>query len=497
MSNRDDKIDNELREVIVKFETALKENRTLYLDSEQYEELTEFYAIQGNINRACEAIEMGIRIHPDNVKLIAMQIALHIDCGNHDEAKRLMETVKHSPSLPIQLVYCEMLSAEGRNEEAQEILSALQKEDINESECIDIAYSCLDTGRGETAVYWFERSLSMDPENVDAFMGLCEAYQILGKYEKTIDIYNKLLDKEPYNADYWLQLGRSYFQLERYDKAIDASEFAIVSEERCGAAFALKAYAFLQLKNYEASNEAYLMAWRYGALDTHLAFMLVGFNYMDMKDWEQASKYLNKAIEKAESDSFVLPEIYTNLATCFFKMKKYDDAHDVLNSMQLTLPSNITSYLYNGKYYLKEGDRIKAFECFDRAFAINSSDSIWFIVGIMALNSNFYQLALSIFEKIESNNTEINDLSRCMTQVAERLETEGLDFNEKEVLLKQLNAFFDHAEKNISSSMPNMIPLMLPPIDSQFEDGNIFELKLMLDELTEMIDTFEIDNENG
>ena len=248
---------DELRATVKRFREMKEEGKIPYLDAEEYEDIVEFYINSKDYKNAIEAIEMAMQIHPDNTILTVTRIALYIDEGKPEEARKLINKVLDDNSLHVRLIHAELLVVEGKEKEAGMIIDSFDEEDMDEIDCLDIGFLCSDIGFNEKALYWLNKCLEFNPENEDALLAVCESYQSMGQYEATIPLYNRLIDKDPYSADYWAGLGESHFYMGQFDKAIEACDFALVIDNNTGEAYTFKGHAYYQLENYQKSVEAY------------------------------------------------------------------------------------------------------------------------------------------------------------------------------------------------------------------------------------------------
>jgi tetratricopeptide (TPR) repeat protein len=412
---------DEFRTMIERFREMKEEGKILYLDAEQYEDIVEFYIYNKDYKNAVEAIEMAMRIHPGNTRLIVTRIALYIDERKLEEAREMINKILDDNSFHIRLIHAELLIMEDKEEEASMVIDSFDKEDIDEMDCLDIGLLCSDIGFNEKALYWLKRCLELNPENEEAIVAICECYQCMGQYEVTIPLYNKLIDKDPYSAEYWSGLGESYFYLGQFDKAIEACDFALVIDDKTGEAYTIKGHAYYQLENYKESVEAYREAWLLGSLESEYATMFIAFSYIGMEEWDNAYEYIKKAMTQVNENSLVFPDLLINSARCMFHTNKKEEAHSTLESAQERFPNNVLACTYNGKFYLKEGNREKAIINFDKAVAINPTADTWYQIGVFAMKCEDYEIAKNAFEHVEKINPDYENLTENMTYVTDKL----------------------------------------------------------------------------
>lgn len=495
MNQRKPSPDEELFEVIKRVEEMKEQGKILYLDAEQYEDIVEYYIYDKKFLKAAEIIEMALQIHPDNSRLQATQIALYIDEEKTEEARKAIDKVSDINSFPIRLIHIELLVVEGREKEARELLESFEEDEVevDEMDCLDIGILCNDVGFNDKALYWLEKCLEYNPDNEDAILAICECKQAMGQYSETIDLYNKLIDIDPYSAEYWSGLGKSYFYLGQFDKAIEACDFALVSDEKAGEAYTTKGHAYYQLENYQESIIAYKEAWRLGSLEVEFAPMFIAFSYIGMEEWDNAYEYIKKAIARTNENSAVFPDLLINSARCLFNMNKAEEAHSTLDFVQERFPNNILASIYNGQYYLKEGNRELAMLHFDKAVEISPTADTWYQIGFVAMSNEDYEMAELAFEEVEKINPDYEDLAHNIAFVNSKLiGSDSILVNRK--MLKE------RIRELVASGGGLPEKLNIEEYIQKFRgegksEEEIAELIIVLEQLNDLLENFDIDQE--
>ena len=485
--------DKELQAMIKRFEEMKDQGKILYLDAEQYEDIIEYYIFEKDFPKATEIVETALQIHPDNTRLVATRVALYIDEEKIQEARETINPILDDNSFHVRLIHAELLIVEDKEEEAKSILDSFKEDDIDEIDCLDIGILCYDVGFYEKAIHWFKKCLTFNPENEEAIANICGCYQGLGQYQKTISLYNQLIDKDPYSAEYWSGLGKSYFYMNQFDKAIEACDFALVSDEKAGEAYTIKGHAYYQLENYQESVEAYKEAWRLGNLETEFAPMFIAFCYIGMEEWDNAYEYIKKAIARTNEYSPVFPDLLINSARCLFNMNKNEEAHSTLEFAQERFPNNVLACIYNGNYYLKEGNRDKATENFNKAVAISPTADTWNQIAVWAMSCEDYELAKEAFDHVEEIDPEYEDLPNNMAFVINKLIGEdNLLFNRKMLKARLRGLVENGMDRPESFDIESFIQQARLEGKSENE---ISEMITALEQLNDLLENFDIDQE--
>lgn len=492
MRQRKSSQDEELFEMIKRFQEMNEDEKILYLDSEQYEDIIEYYILNKELEKAAEAVDMALLIHPDNTRLVAVRVALFIDEEKLKEARETINKVLDDNSLHVRLIHAELLVVEDKEKEANMIIDSFKEEETDEIDCLDIGILCYDVGFYEKALYWLNECLKFNPENEDAIHNICECHQVMGQYEKTIALYNKLIDKDPYSAEYWSGLGKSYFYLEQFNKAIEACDFALVSDDKTGEAYTIKGHAYYQLENYQESVKAYKEAWCLESLDAEFAPMFIAFCYIGMEEWDNAYEYIKKAIAQVDENSPIFPDVLINSARCLFNMNKKEEAHSTLEFVQKRFPNNELAFIYNGKYYLKEGNRQKATLNFDKAVAISPTADIWYQIGLMAMNCEEYEIARDAFDQVKKIDPKFEDLAQNMVYVANKLIGDKYMVINRKMLKERIRDMVAGGER---PELLNIEEYVLQARKEGKTEEEIDELITTLEQLNDLLKNFDIDQE--
>jgi adenylate cyclase len=91
------------------------------------------------------------------------------------------------------------------------------------------AWILFEQGRSEESIVEEERTLSLDPADVNAMLGMAWNYLSLGQYEKGLEVFDKAIRLSPLEQLDNVDHGKSWahFALKQYDQAIDWARRAI------------------------------------------------------------------------------------------------------------------------------------------------------------------------------------------------------------------------------------------------------------------------------
>jgi tetratricopeptide (TPR) repeat protein len=397
----------ELAWLITRYESSKSDERGFYMDADQILEIAEWYELHDKPDDACEVLKYGMGWHPDHSGILTACAYLHLDKGELEEAKRIANSINDDSAIDTKLLRAELLLIEDKLPESEAILNTLAEEkDVNL--CLNIAGLYIQQDHFSHGLSWLQRAAALDPDSEELMEAIAECCHNIGKNEEAAGYFNKLIDKQPYSADYWVGLAKVYLAQEQYDKAIEACDFALVSDTKSGDAHLFKAHCLYQLENHEGSIKEYKDALVMGDFYAEYIYSYIGTCYNEMQDWEQACAYYKKAIHGTnELEEAKKADVYNNLATCYYRMGRFAEAHEVCQTMAVLFPNFLDSYLLDGRIYSEEDNEEKAAECWDKILNTHTTNvSVLAQVGEYCLDKDDLVRARKALEQAFSLNPD-------------------------------------------------------------------------------------------
>ena len=78
-------------ELIDRYEEMLRGTVSCYFDTDEIDEISDYYESKGQLSKALHAIKFGLNLHPDNVDLKLKEARYMLYLDRADEAKRIMK----------------------------------------------------------------------------------------------------------------------------------------------------------------------------------------------------------------------------------------------------------------------------------------------------------------------------------------------------------------------------------------------------------------------
>ncbi|MDR2859570.1 MAG: tetratricopeptide repeat protein [Mediterranea sp.] len=394
----------ELVQLITRYE-SMKSNKQFYLDAEQILEIAEWYELHDKPDEAYEVLTYGLSWHPDHTGILVTLAYSYIDKGKPEEAKRIAILIEDEYSVEAKMLRAELLLAENQVLEAEAILDTLEDE-ADANLCLNVASLYIQADHFSHGLLWLQKAALFAPEDEDLIWTIAECCHNIGKNEEAIHYFNILIDQQPYSADSWAGLAKVYFTQELYDKAVEACDFALVADAGFYDAHLFKAHSLYQLGNYEESIKEYRYVLAQGDYFSEYVYAYIGACYCEMQEWEQACAYYKKALQGAsELDESKKIEVYINLATCLYRIGRFDKAHELCDTMETLFPDFFDSYLLNGRIYSEEENKEKAGECWDKVLNKSTNDvSVLTQIGEYCLDMGDLARAKTALERAISMN---------------------------------------------------------------------------------------------
>ena len=124
-------------ELIDRYEEMLRGTVSCYFDTDEIDEISDYYESKGQLSKALHAIKFGLNLHPDNVDLKLKEARYMLYLDRADEAKRIMSELADY-SLDATLIRAELLFIDGYMKDGHALLLAmLDNDDIREDFCFD------------------------------------------------------------------------------------------------------------------------------------------------------------------------------------------------------------------------------------------------------------------------------------------------------------------------------------------------------------------------
>lgn len=283
-----------------RFESMLKTNSVYFFDSNEFEEIVQYYLESGKIALAKKATKLGLEQHPSSTSLKLYKVEIYVFENELDIAESLLDSLfLIEPSN--EEIYIQKANILSRRDQHQEAIFLLEKAlDLTDDEAdvlslLGMEYLFLDDF--ENAKYFFMKCVEEDKEDFSALYNIIYCFEYLEQHQEAINYLNQFLNSNPYCEVAWHQIGKQYFTLKEYKKALAAYDFAIISDDCFVGAYLEKGKVLEKLKRYNEAIENYSITL--GLEDpTSFALLRIGKCYDKVYNLELALQFYLKCVEE-------------------------------------------------------------------------------------------------------------------------------------------------------------------------------------------------------
>lgn len=292
--------EEELSKLASRFDTMLQSGSLDFFDAEEYEDLIDYYYMNGDDEKARLALDYARKYFPDNSNIkirIARQLAIS---GEFTSAIKLLDNIENEGDELISIImtrasiFSMMMEFEKAANEFEKALLIADEEEM-EDILASIATEYENMGAFDTAITYFKKALdiSADPEQILFEIAIC--YEMGDRVEDAIDFFKLYIDKNPYSLAAWFNYGLGFYHLGLYEKAIDAFEYALAIDDSYIAAYISMAQSYSGLGEHLKALEIYNETHTIEEPDARTLYQM-GVCYENLLEYELAFKYFEKAI---------------------------------------------------------------------------------------------------------------------------------------------------------------------------------------------------------
>ncbi|WP_081212442.1 tetratricopeptide repeat protein [Salegentibacter sediminis] len=341
---------------LTRFESMLKTNDVLFFDSNEFENIINYYLENGKIALAKKAVKLGLAQHPGSTNLKLFKVEILVFEDKLDLADGLLSELQdlESSNEEIYIQKAQIFSKRDEHLKAIQMLEMALENTLDEAEVyslIGMEYLFLEDF--ENAKYSFMKCLEADEEDYSALYNIMYCFDFLDQKEEAIDYLNMYLDKNPYCEVAWHQVGKQYFDLKEYQKALSAFDFAIISDDNFIGAYLEKGKVLEKLGRYNEAIENYKITLE---LDdpTSFAYLRIGKSFEKLGLDDLALKHYKQCVHEDP----LLDKGWIAITDFYIRTKNYQKALYYINKAISIDEENVLYW----KRYARINNRLKFFE---------------------------------------------------------------------------------------------------------------------------------------
>lgn len=401
----------EFRTILQRYEEAVAQGRSPYLEPDELADIAEYYEMLGNAVAAADVLDYGLSIFPGSAVLLALRARLAlVRDGDVDKARRYVSLIEDTTTLDYYYIRAEIMLTEGNADEADSYLSEILDtlyDDEREDFIIDITGIFADYQQWEKAAKWLQ--LSSDVNAAD-YKELCGRIAMnRGNYEESERIFNELIDSDPYSTPYWNHLASAQYMHHNIRDSIQSSEFSIAINPDDTEAILNKANGLFCLGNFEEAGSFYQ---RYADLcpDDEAGELFHGICCLNLEQTDEGIEHLRRAEAIALSHRSVtseqrsapsnLQDIWQELAFALSQKGMTDEALSYIDKMKTEPGVDPYELLVMRGHLLMEGGRLEEGQaCYMKAISQSSgAPQVFLRIAISIYDLGYYQQSYQMFQ---------------------------------------------------------------------------------------------------
>ena len=314
------------------YEESKKTGTPVFLDSDEYADIAEYYYNTGNTQVALDVAEEAINMFPGAAAPLVFKARyVLLSEQNTEKADFICEQISDKSDLDYYYVKAEILIVEDKVEEAHQYLKS-NLDQINEDDyedyILDVATLFIDYEQDVYADLWIHMSKAGQTDEHLEILGRIFICQ--GKYNEAECTFNKLLDKSPYTIEYWSYLNICQRLNNKFDDAISSCEYALAVDPQNSDTILNIANTYLHMGNFEKSLPYYE---QYNNLrsndDVGEAYYGIALSRLNRND--EAEKHLKMAEQLTFPKSSLMSTICQELAFVLSRKGNVDEALDYID----------------------------------------------------------------------------------------------------------------------------------------------------------------------
>ena len=396
----------EFRAILARYEEMLASDHTFYFEATELTDIAEYYAMQGDSEQAEEALDLALRLHPDNIDALIFKSRSRLINGHLAEARHILDSITDQRDREVMFLRAEVQLASHQYTQAEALLRSLIEEEDHEANAyVDIIDLLVDNNQHDMANLWIEEAIQRYPDHQVLAESAAYSHALQERFDEAITLYNQLLDTDPYSTFYWEELGKIYFRCEEYNKAIEAFEFVIaINGDECYYALYAVANCYFNIGNYERAEEYYhTIHERYPETADPLFHM--GMCRINHGDDDGALDYFTQALTTIPEGSEEQAQIYSQMSLIFSRKGQHTKAVTYADEAIKICPNNAELIIKKGHELLTLGKYEESTTLFLKAIELNTdkAERTLILIAVSMLENGHCEMSHYMLRLLKDN----------------------------------------------------------------------------------------------
>ncbi len=310
----DDFMEGSLRNEIERFENYLNTGEIGFIDSDQLEQIIDYYLFQSQYTKASAAAEFGLMTFPYNDVFKLRRAQAISALGQLKEALTLLSEIKmldlHMGEylLTKASIFSQLRDHKRAIKFFKEALEHSSTPEDNDEIYLDLAFEYEAENDHASAIIVLQEALKNNPNNEGALYELAFCYDLMGDYDKAIKCYSDFIDNNPYSFTAWYNLGNTFSKKEDFKQAIWAYDYSIIINDDFGPSYYNLGNSYMGLDEFDSAIEAFKRCLEIDG-DDAMVLCNLGECYEQLSELDKAEQYYKESLVLAPQ----LPDAWLGL----------------------------------------------------------------------------------------------------------------------------------------------------------------------------------------
>jgi tetratricopeptide (TPR) repeat protein len=375
MFNDDDflnSFDPDLLLAVGRFEEMLKNQGHYFFESDELEEIFEYYYHQGQIEQASQVAEFGILQNPYSAQFFVKRAQISMSHGRFEEALAHLNQAEifEPTNYELYLIRGSIYDLLGNPKEAVKHLKTA--EGFAEDQ-VEVVYNALagvfiNWKKYNSAIYYLQLVLNLLPDHAEALYDICFCYHQLEDLDSGITFFKDYIEKDPYADVAWYNLATLYNKQGLFEKALEAFDFALLINDKNSLAWFNKANTFINMEAYTQALDC-MYKGHDAEPDNPILRCGIGVCHEKMGRITEARSWYTKALEMDP----ILSDAWYGLGICAEIEGEFEQSVECLRKALEYMPESEEYWHSLGEVYVHMEALELAVEAYEQALNIDDT----------------------------------------------------------------------------------------------------------------------------
>lgn len=400
--------DEESKDVVRRYEQAVKSRTVGYFDVEELEVIVDYYLNCGKPKESFKAIDLGMTLHPGSSVLQTKRAKVYLASGEVRKALHVLERIQNPNDVESLLLKGEALLRLNSESDALLIFSELLAGNQSEAAYIsaDIAHIYISNGYFQNALSYLENAITAEPKDADLLLDAAFCFEQTDRPEMALDYYNRIIDIDAYSIEAWFNMGLVHFGQNNYQKALEAFDFVTVIDEEDSGGWLQKGNTLFHLNRFEESLDCYRHCeGKVAYPDLLLIFM--GECYEKLETFADARDCYQKSLDINDQN----PDAWTGMGICCLELNLPELSIGYLQRSLDLDSENFETWVYLAEAYVNTSKDKDAEAAYKRSLKLEQHQpDTWVALGNIYVDTTLYQQALDCYMEAYNQDSTLENI---------------------------------------------------------------------------------------